>query len=286
MSRSFFKMWEMLSKFNLVKVDENIIIANIAEGPGGFIEAIHKYKEHNMDDIYISNTLYPSDKNIPSWNKLKRYINEHKITNIKLFYCDLYNYQNIIEYINNFENKKSMFVTGDGGFDYSNNFNKQEEQSCRIIYSEIIIALAIQEKKGNFIIKIFDTFTLFTLKYIYLLSIFYETIQLYKPLTSRVANSEKYIICKGFKGIKDELLSDFLESIKNFSDDDPDIINIQLTNDFIYQFDNYNRIFVDNQIDFIDRTVGIIKNKDTIDLKKIVQEQLCNAKEWCKTYNF
>ena len=38
-----------------------------------------------------------------------------------------------------------------------------------IIFSEILIALTIQNISGNFIIKIFDIFTIFTLKYIYLL---------------------------------------------------------------------------------------------------------------------
>ncbi len=32
----------------------------------------------------------------------------------------------------------------------------------------------------------------------YLLSCFYEEIIVCKPLTSRIANSEKYIVCKGF----------------------------------------------------------------------------------------
>ena len=285
-SRSFFKMWEMLNRFSIIKPDDSIVIANIAEGPGGFIEAIHKYKKHNSNDIYISNTLYPSNKNIPSWNKLKKYINDNNFSNIKLLYCDLYNYENVLKYISNFKDTKSKFVTGDGGFDYSNNFNKQEEQSHKIIYSEIIIALAIQEIGGSFILKIFDTFTLFTLKYIYILSIFYETIQLYKPYTSRVANSEKYIICKGFKGIKDELLNKFLISIRDFSNISVDITNIKLPNDFIYEFDNYNKIFINNQIDFINKTLNIIKNKDNVNLENIVQEQLRNAKKWCEEYNF
>jgi 23S rRNA U2552 (ribose-2'-O)-methylase RlmE/FtsJ len=285
-SRSFFKMWEMLNKFNLITIEDDIVIANIAEGPGGFIEAIFKYKKQNMNDLYLSNTLYPSNRNIPSWNKFKKFIQENNINCIKLLYCDLYNYDKVMEYIINFKNKKATFITADGGFDYSSDFNKQEEQSYHIIYSEIAIALAIQEEKGNFVIKIFDTFTLFTLKCIFLLQIFYSNVYLYKPLTSRVANSEKYVVCKGFKGINEELLTKILESIKTFPEKNPDITSIILSNDFIYEFDSYNKLFVDNQIEFIDKTLDIIKNKDNLNFDKIVEEQIKNAKEWCNTYDF
>jgi 23S rRNA U2552 (ribose-2'-O)-methylase RlmE/FtsJ len=285
-SRSFFKMWEILNKFDLINSDENSVIANIAEGPGGFIEAIFKYKKQNNDDIYISNTLYPSTRNIPSWNKFNKFINENNIKCIKLLYCDLYDYENIIAYIDNFKDRKANFITADGGFDYSNDFNKQEENSSRIIYSEIISALAIQAKGGNCVIKIFDTFTIFTLKCIYILNTFYENIYLYKPLTSRVANSEKYIICKNFKGIDEDILKQFLESLKVFPKKNPDITSINLPNNFIYEFDSYNKQFVNNQIYFIDKTLNIIKNTESDDLDKIIQEQIKKAKEWCVTYNF
>ena len=285
-SRSFFKMWEMLHKFNLLEIDDNIVIGNIAEGPGGFIEAILRYRQFNNKDVYISNTLYPSDKSIPSWNKLNRYKDERKIDNINILYCDLYNYKNLIKYISYFKDKKAYLVTADGGFDYSSDFNNQEYSSSRIIYSEIVCAFSIQELGGNFVIKIFDTFNIFTLKCIYLLYKFYKTISLYKPLTSRVANSEKYIICKGFKGINYQLLIKFLDSINNFPTGNPDISTIKLPNEFIYQFDNYNKLFVDNQISFIDKTLEMIKNKDPIDFEKIVEEQVVKAKEWCEEYNF
>ena len=45
----------------------------------------------------------------------------------------------------------------------------------------------------------FDIFTYFSIQLIYLLTIFYEKINIIKPVTSRPANSEKYIISCGFK---------------------------------------------------------------------------------------
>ena len=40
-SRSYFKMWEILCTFDLLK--ENNHVACLAEGPGGFVEAINNF---------------------------------------------------------------------------------------------------------------------------------------------------------------------------------------------------------------------------------------------------
>ena len=50
-----------------------------------------KFKDITTPVIVIAHTLYPSDKSIPSWNKLNRYKDERKIDNINILYCDLYN---------------------------------------------------------------------------------------------------------------------------------------------------------------------------------------------------
>ena len=285
-SRSFFKMWEILIHFNLIVDNKKLVISNIAEGPGGFIEAILKYRKYNKNDIYYSNTLYPSNRNIPSWNKFKKFKILYKLENIYLSYCDLYNYSNVISYISNFKNSKADLITSDGGFDYSSDYNNQEQNSNRIIYTEIITALSIQKINGSFVIKIFDTFNIFTIKCIYLLYSYYKKITLFKPFTSRVANSEKYIICKNYKGINDKIINNYLDTLKNFPNKNPDIKNIILPNEFIHLFDKYNENFTNNQINFINKTLNMIKNKDSIKIDDIINEQIIKAKEWCELFKF
>ena len=138
---------------------------------------------------------------------------------------------------------------------------------------------------GSFVVKI-NPFTLFTLKCIYLLKLYYEEVFLYKPLTSRVANSEKYIICRKFKGIENNLLNILLESVKNFPLSNPDIKEIKLPNEFIYELDKFNKDYVNIQIKSIDETLEIIKNNNKDILDKIIKKQIEKAKEWCKIYNF
>lgn len=285
-SRSFFKLWEMIIHFNLINTEKQIIISNIAEAPGGFIECILKYRGNI--DIIFSNSLYSKDNNIPSWNKIKKLIQINNYKNINLIYTNLYNHLNVKNYIKLFQNNKAEFITADGGFDYSIDFNKQEEMSYKIIFSEIFITLSIQKIGGNFVLKIFDMFTIFTLKCIYLLYNLYDEIYLYKPLTSRIANSEKYLICKNYKGIDNDLLENIKNIYLNLNENDYkiDIDNLKIPNNFLVKISDFMNLFYNNQIDIINNTIEDIKKNKKINTKELYIEQEKNANEWYRKYKF
>ena len=57
----------------------------------------------------------------------------------------------------------------------------------------------MQKHKGHFILKVFDIFLKGTVDMIFLLNCFYTKVHICKPHTSRYANSEKYVVCEGFK---------------------------------------------------------------------------------------
>ena len=63
LSRSYFKLWEMIKDFNLVGEKNEYTMAGIAEGPGGFIEAMI-YMRKNKNDSYHGMTLQNDNKNI------------------------------------------------------------------------------------------------------------------------------------------------------------------------------------------------------------------------------
>ena len=54
---------------------------------------------------------------------------------------DLYNYENVDSFITDIGDKKCHLVTGDGGFDYSENYNLQEQSSYKLLYSEFLDSL-------------------------------------------------------------------------------------------------------------------------------------------------
>lgn len=283
-SRSFFKLIEINTKFKIINSNEKINIGCLAEAPGGFIEAIYyKYPQNNINIYGIS--IYPNKYTVPNWNKLYKNI---KKKNIKLDYGNLYKIEVIKKYILQFKNNKASLVTADGGFDFSKNFNNQEIDSHKIIFNEILIAILILKNNGNFVCKIFDIFNIMTVQIIYLLNTLFNKVNIYKPSTSRSANSEKYLVCIGFKGISHNIKNNcfrlFNEIIKCTCKNNNISLNIKVPNDFMHYIDKYNEKFVNNQIVFLNKTLNIINKNNNIYINNIKKIQIKNAKEWCNKH--
>jgi hypothetical protein len=104
LSRSFFKLWEILNYFNLITTKNQITTAHLAEGPGGFVEACLHYRQrfikiYPLLDKYYGITLNPFTKEIPGCNKANTLIKQFK-KNIEIDYGidntgDLYKIKNI-----------------------------------------------------------------------------------------------------------------------------------------------------------------------------------------------
>ena len=273
-SRSYFKLYEILQ--DTIGIRDNGYAACIAEGPGGFI---HCLNDHTKKVIYGITLISQSNKSIPFWN-------QQIISNLnnKLFYGennsgDIYQLEISKGFINYINNNLCTLITADGGFDYSNDYKSPEDSSYRLIFSEIYIALNIQENKGNFIIKMFDLFNYKTIQLLYILYICYDKITIHKPSTSRRSNSEKYVICSCFNGCNSNILK-IMERVY----DKPDDLILYIPDSFIKEIMEYNDIFINNQISSIK---GIIKDTMVSDKDKTypTQNQVSTAKEWCKKYN-
>ena len=266
LSRSFYKMIEIFNIFNLVEFNQKSIKTfHLAEGPGGFIEAFI-FLRKNPNDTHYGMTLISDDINIPSWKKSKQFLQKNSNIIIETGIDktgDLMNKENLIYCLNKYNNSMDI-ITGDGGFDFSLDFNKQEEHSINLIFAQICFALAMQKENGSFILKVFDIFTCASIDLLYLLSLCYEKVYVMKPNTSRLANSEKYIICKYFK-LKDSKnivlkLSTYFDMISN----DKLIhrfLNIPISYIYINKLEELNAIFGQQQIENINLTFNIIESK-------------------------
>ena len=241
LSRAFYKMWEILYLFDIASITkEGMTMVGLAEGPGSFIQAFvefrEKYFEPSKDTVYTltlnSDTTTNINKDMVE-NINKRYDNmisimkttktgnktggakENKETKKLTTNGDLTKLSTI-EYLKANVKKKADLITADGGFEWKNE-NYQEQEAYSLILGEIISAISIQAKGGSFVLKVFETFTINTIKLIYILVSFYEECYVYKPFFSRATNSEKYIICKGFKhdNINPKQLQILEETLKN-----------------------------------------------------------------------
>lgn len=263
-SRSFFKHWEILHDFKDLPFlkKKKVKALFMAEGPGGFIEAFTKYRNCTNDDLY-GITLISNDKCVPNWKlsdtMLKKYNIELLIGSDKT--GSLYVKENIDDYIKKIGEKSCDYITADGGFDFSNNFNCQEDISYELIKSEIETAMILQKVGGVFLLKVYDISLEKTKRLLHKIYCSYENLYFIKPITSRPANSEKYILCVNYKGFfKDECFDSFNQ-----------------------QIDEFNNIFFINQIVNINTSlVSINCNQNYLDTLK---EQLKKSIKWLHKYN-
>ena len=297
LSRSYFKMIEIIKDFNLISKDNqnSFTSSHLAEGPGGFMEACYNIS-HKIGFEYYSHygiTLFSSNKDIPGWNKAQEFI--YNNNDVKICYGqdktgNLYNSDNILNFIDNVGKSNCDLVTADGGFDFSIDFNKQELLSYRLILCEIITALGIQKKGGSFVCKFFDLYSIATIKLLFLLNTFYGELYITKPLTSRPANSEKYIVCKNFKGIDFEYVKELIHVIGLWNKNQEhilinDIFEFKLPSYYIKQIRSYNNSNYNLQIETINNTLSLMsKNKSLSILNSIIEKQVEKAKKWCEDY--
>ena len=88
-------------------------------------------------------------------------------------------------------------LMADGGICVDGSWNDQEKHLRQIILCEMLTALLTVRKGGWYVCKLFDTYTEFTANLLYIMYRAFEEVVILKPFTSRPANSERYIICKG-----------------------------------------------------------------------------------------
>ena len=113
---------------------------------------------------------------------------------------------------------KFDIITADGSIGANLDWDNEELLNLHLFMCESLCALKNQEIGGTFIIKIYGIYHDSTLQLIQIISNFYESLFIIKPLTSRLASNEKYLVFKKFKGISKE---QYEKIYKLFFDDYP-----------------------------------------------------------------
>jgi 23S rRNA U2552 (ribose-2'-O)-methylase RlmE/FtsJ len=289
LSRSFFKMIEILKTFN-INFETPIHSFHLAEGPGGFIEALN-YIRQNPDDKYIGMTLIDTnDNNIPCWKKSEKYLRENP--NIILEYGptqdgNILSFDNFNYCVHKYGSSMEI-ITGDGGFDFSSDFNKQELSITQLLFAQIAFAICMQKKGGLFILKIFDSFYEHTIDIIYILSSFYEKVYIIKPQTSRYANSEKYLVCNHFMHENNnQIYPIFRNAFSKMCAMDSTqhiyrFLKIPVSFHFMKKMEEYNLIFGEKQIQNIYFTLNLINNKNkTEKIDSLIKINIQKSIKWC-----
>jgi len=334
-NRAFYKYWEIVNEFEIFEEYElNDIILHCAEAPGGFIQGTNIYlqldrpqlyekddekqkqKQEVDDDGFIlvkrktfkkkyNHTIYsislnkdlPQYKpyNLPSYNK--NILNKKTcITYGKDNTGDINNWENI-NYIENLAKNHFYLITADGGFDEGTDFNNKEQLHYFLILSEIYAALKLQKENGHFLLKVFDVFTKTSINLLYLLSLCYEEINVYKPKTSRPTNSEKYIVCKNFK-LSNEKRIEILEKLnilyKKIKNIKTKYISFEIFKEiphsFIEKVKFMNKELSNNQCNNIEYALSLCDDEEFLNkyensLEVSVEKRKQVFKEWEQLYN-
>ncbi|PNG99853.1 Cap-specific mRNA (nucleoside-2'-O-)-methyltransferase 1 [Tetrabaena socialis] len=296
-SRSYFKLWESMHDFSdLFKLGSTPVKAVfLAEGPGGFVEAFCSRRAGTPGDTLFGMTLLSSNKNVPEWRLGCQELHGKPFSIVTGTdgTGNIYNQSNIQTLVTSVGRATADFITADGGFDFSGNFNMQEQVSTRLIAAEAYTAMSVQKLGGVFFLKVYDIRQAPTLVLLSILGRCYDAVHLTKPLSSRPANSEKYVICTGFKGcdaaslalLKATVVTGDLKALEG----ERNTLSVAFLRDII----DANTHFIERQITSIDETLRFIQLHDTAaseDAKKTMlaarcADQALKSHAWCIRYN-
>jgi hypothetical protein len=104
-------------------------------------------------------------------------------------------------------------VTGDGSVDTSGDPNEQESIVSELHYTEAICAMGILARGGSLVLKMFNLFECDTICLLYILTLHFKELNIFKPASSRAPNGETYIVALGFRGIAPQILNSLLSFV-------------------------------------------------------------------------
>ena len=299
LSRSYFKMVELWMNLKLSdefrKIGTNIYTAHAAEGPGGFIEASQTLLER--DKLVLESataiTLRSDVKNVPGWRKAARFLEANPHVDIHYGKDGTGNIlleENQNAFVESVRAKHPdgvHFFTADGGFDFSNDYNAQEDSVFPLLLAEAILGLRVLTRGGICIIKCFDTFEKPTHDLIWLLSRAFCEWGLIKPNTSRAGNAERYFIGKGFIGNIEDILSVLLEYQKNGLFTVPildDVVQCESWKETMALISLLQERIEHVEIRVIRETLDLIKSSKTNTIRDFVRANVTRSIEWCRNH--
>lgn len=288
-SRSYFKMIEICDTFDLLRnMPENMNSFHLAEGPGGFIEAL-SYLRKNPEDHYVGMTLLSDNLNVPGWRKSRVFLEKNPNVFIETGADgtgDITTERNLLHCARIYGGSMDL-VTADGGFDFSTDFNTQESQMGTLIVSQLAFASAVQKKGGIFIMKMFDIFTKLSLDVLYILGMMYDKVHIIKPNTSRYANSERYIVAQGFRSENGRtdwtlLFAPLFDKMKEANI--VSLLDVDIPRFLISRIEESNASIGQQQMDTISNTLNLIKcpRQEKIEKMRINNIQKCVL--WCQKH--
>lgn len=283
-SKSYFEIIELINHFNLIN-SSCVNTLHLCNDATTHIDAMEHLRVTNKEFCHI---VIGDNKNI---NHSKG----------KVIFDNLIDNEGNIMSIKNFANfndkYKSYFDFIHSDCNYMPEHEDNYSNLNNIIYIQICYALCSQKIGGNFILKVFDISTIFSIHIIGLLSSMYQTISITKPLSSDTNSSKKYIICKNFLQndsninyhyLKNKIFENPSKNIQKLFHKNDSIIN----SSFIRKVIEINSIMTKSMIESIHSAINIVttdmnlssENKST-KLNNLSRLNIDKCIQWCINNN-
>lgn len=209
-SNAWLKCYEIVNHYQLaesIKQTKIFMHFDNAAFPGSFILATHHlvstlYEPYSGKYIWRASSLLDATEQnkAPLEDKYKLYENNrskwlmHEKNN-----GDVLDESNQLDFHKVLDNQVDLY-TSDLGFDVSADYNNQESIQLPGNIGQILTGLLTLKKGGCLVTKQYTIFEPANISIMYAAASFFEEFYICKPFTSRAANSETYLVGKGFKG--------------------------------------------------------------------------------------
>lgn len=286
LSRSYFKLWEIMHLIDH-KFPQRIKTAHVCEGPGGFIQCLYDWSGKKKFSIGETNamTLRPDNPSIPGWKRATNFLKRHRTINIEY---GPENDGNILNPINQEyfiqKSRGSYIFTADGGFDFSEEYDKQESNMFSLILNSSLIALQVLMQGGICIIKIFDMHNQATKDLLSVLGLSFKQWCIYKPATSRPCNSERYFIGIDYRG-KVQKVIDVLKAVRDKDVVSGSFLSAEISDTLNHKFIEQNRPILERQRDAIKGVIEAAKKYSYEEYFTKAVKLVNYAEDWCRKFS-
>ncbi len=280
LSRSYFKMLEMLALIRWSRPNRTLHSAHVCEGPGGFIEAIYDYSDKYewKNRTTHAMTLRSTRPHIPGWRRAQQFMNRHR--EIRIEY-GVDNTGDILKRENRAAFKATVpkpvhIFTADGGFDFTNNYAAQESSIFPLLLASVHVGFSVMAPDAVFFLKIFDCYSTATKQLVSWIATHFSRWTIYKPATSRPCNSEQYFIGQGFLGARPEDMA-ALETLIDAGTFPSRLFEEPVPAPLELQINQIVSSFMDRQIDFLNAATGIAEDWSNKAPSKELLQQLWSS---------
>lgn len=321
-SNGFTKLWEIYNTFEFLisRKSPNFKILHICEAPGQWVIAtqyfISKKRRNIKHHDWRANSLNPYNA-----ENLEKYGNKDIIGDtydmIKNNYGkwlwgadntgDITRSSNVRwfrNYCRKWAGSENInIVAGDGGLGTHNDL----VILSKIDLGQLIMVSACSSIGGHCIIKHFTPYMFqfpitkklydFFISYIYVYSLLFENVNLFKPYTSNPDSGEFYVIGRNFQGCSDAILEQLLAVQENYKLFDsifpvakiPDSFKLQI-NTFIDSMSKLNNMNMEKQVMLVKCINKSLVNKDIcdtyLDIKSVKNINKPKFEKWIDIFNF